>query len=631
MLKGPIRRGQLIAPLGVGAMIVVKDGTSVIAAGLDHWYEQEDGAKAVNVEEFREHEWRLEKLLDVDHFRTPPDYRVSSRYGSNDTGNTGMTIPFLRFPCWNFCRFCNRLHKTTLSLQSKVECPGCSQKGKTRLMAQVPFVAMCDKGHLQDFPWTEWVHRSLDPKCQPKNLTLTATGGATLASQRVGCRECGAKRSLSRINEADPSGSTWLSSDLSSDKEPYVCQGKRPWLGSEEGEGCGHSVRGSLRSSSNLYFAHVKTSIYVPRRSATVPQKLFDLLEQPSLRMTLEFLKTGEHEIIKVREYLKDQQGSQLKEFSDAQIEEAIKTIWSGEPSNSEDGCGEDDPETGFRRDEYEVIREARDDDTLRIKEALLTDYRPIVGENFLRLTLVEKLRETRVLFGFSRVFPEDGRSVAALKGMLRRRQPKKEDWLPAHIIHGEGIFLELDDKRLRQWEERSEVKRRIEVLAGTFAELQERRRLQDAAVSPRLVLLHTLAHVLMNRLIFECGYSAASLRERLYASENVTAPMSGVLIYTAAGDAEGTMGGLVRMGKPGNLEPVLRRALEGARWCSVDPVCMEIGSSGGQGPDSCNLAACHNCALVPETACEKFNRLLDRGLLTGTPEDPTLGFFPPN
>src|SRR5882762_7639765 len=91
------------------------------------------------------------------------------------------------------------------------------------------------------------------------------------------------------------------------------------------------------------------------------------------------------------------------------------------------------------------------------------------------------------------------------------------------------------------------------------------------------------------------------------YTCQTAKPPMAGILLYTAAGDAEGTMGGLVRMGKKGLLEPMLRRALEGARWCSADPVCMEMALRGGQGPDSCNLAACHSCALMPETACELF------------------------
>lgn len=113
--------------------------------------------------------------------------------------------------------------------------------------------------------------------------------------------------------------------------------------------------------------------------------------------------------------------------------------------------------------------------------------------------------------------------------------------------------------------------------------------------------VLGTFAHLLINQLTFECGYSTAALRERLYISEAAEAPMAGVLIYTAAGDAEGTMGGLVRMGKPGYLEPAILAALRSALWCSADPVCMEIGTQSGQGPDSCNLAASTTAASSPK------------------------------
>ena len=82
-------------------------------------------------------------------------------------------------------------------------------------------------------------------------------------------------------------------------------------------------------------------------------------------------------------------------------------------------------------------------------------------------------------------------------------------------------------------------------------------------------------------------------------------------------------------MARKDNLRQVTIAALNDARWCSADPVCMEVGEK-GQGPDSCNLAACHGCALLPETSCEEFNRFLDRGLVIGTLKDPSLGFFSP-
>ena len=210
----------------------------------------------------------------------------------------------------------------------------------------------------------------------------------------------------------------------------------------------------------------------------------------------------------------------------------------------------------------------------------------------------------------------------------MLRREPGPERWLPAYVVYGEGIFFTLSEEQIQQWEVRGDVLERVAPLAAGYARMRLQRRLRDRRIGPRFVLLHTLAHLLINRLTFECGYSSAALRERIYVSENTEAPMAGILIYTAAGDAEGTLGGLVRMGRPGRLEPLLLRALQGARWCSADPVCMEIGASGGQGPDSLNLAACHGCSLVPETACEEFNRLLDRALVIGTFENPGIGFF---
>lgn len=211
---------------------------------------------------------------------------------------------------------------------------------------------------------------------------------------------------------------------------------------------------------------------------------------------------------------------------------------------------------------------------------------------------------------------------------LWRQPHPMGTSWLPANVVYGEGLFLELDEQALARWESTPAVIARVNPVMDRYKVVQERRGLRKRPLEPRLVLLHTFAHLLMNRLTFDCGYGSSSLRERLYISSDPDAPMAGVLIYTAAGDAEGTMGGLVRMGKPGYLEPVIRRALEVARWCSADPICMEMGERGGQGPDSCNLAACHNCALVPETACEEFNRFLDRGVVIGMPDNRALGYF---
>jgi hypothetical protein len=142
----------------------------------------------------------------------------------------------------------------------------------------------------------------------------------------------------------------------------------------------------------------------------------------------------------------------------------------------------------------------------------------------------------------------------------------------------------------------------------------------------PRLPLLHTLGHLLVRQLSFESGYSAASLRERVYARASKDGGHQyGLLIYTASGDAEGTLGGLARQGEPDLLPELLLRLLEQAAWCSADPLCSEHD---GQGYGSLNRAACHACALIPETSCEVGNILLDRVMVVGGSGVP--GFFEP-
>ena len=51
---------------------------------------------------------------------------------------------------------------------------------------------------------------------------------------------------------------------------------------------------------------------------------------------------------------------------------------------------------------------------------------------------------------------------------------------------------------------------------------------------------------------------------------------MAGILIYTAASDSEGTLGGLVQLGQPVTLGRQIQHALESMRICASDPLCAE-------------------------------------------------------
>ncbi|MEZ7628296.1 DUF1998 domain-containing protein [Pauljensenia sp. 20925_1_91] len=633
MNTGTIRRAQLVAPFGVGAMSVLVDGTSIITAGLDHWYEADDPDR---LEEYREHDWRLEARLRVKEFRLPPDYRRGKRGSDNLNGE--LTVPVLRFPRWHFCIYCKRLEKSVLSMTQAVFCQDKSHeaKGTRPRMSQVPFVVICTAGHLDDFPFDKWVHRSHKPSCNGQ-LRLKSTGGDGLEGQRVVCDHCKAERSLRGITETVPGKEgdrTVLSHSLSSPDDPYLCAGARPWL-SDHGRICGLPVRGALRAAGNVYFPKVESSIYLPRKEGPISDEMRELMRNTEIRSAMRSLhrflgaEIGaailRRELISLLEVVSP---ACLTPISDEELIAGYHDMLAG--GEGETGLAEE-PDTElltgddeWRYPEFRCIRETPNDDRLAATDP---GVHPDLDSYLERVRSVDVLRETRVLRGFTRV-RDDVLKLSAGKALLRREPlPFSEDWLPAYVVKGEGIYLELDPARLTTWEGRPEVQARAQRIADQYGKLAARRGSQDRGLPPRFLLLHTLGHLLVNELIFTCGYSSASLRERLYVSTDAEREMAGLLIYTAAGDSEGTMGGLVRMARPANLRAVFASAISNARWCSSDPVCMEAGEK-GQGPDSCNLAACHGCALLPETSCEEFNRFLDRGLVIGTFDDPTLGYF---
>jgi hypothetical protein len=627
MTRGRIRRAQLVSPFGVGAMTVLVDGTSVITAGLDHWYETDEIAN-LQLEEFKVEEWRLARRLRVSHFRLPPDHRTPFR-GGGVQPNMRLTVPVLRFPCWGFCPYCKRLQERPLEFADRQRCPdpkhqGRSRSGKGPVMAQVPFVVICDAGHLSDFPWHEWVHRSLQPVCRG-TLRLKSRGGGSLAGQVVRCDQCEQERPLEGVTTATKSEgveTTILTKTLDPGSE-FTCRGWRPWLADPGDGSCGQAVRAALRGASNVYFAIVESSIYLPRHSSSLPTELVELLRSPEMAGKIRLLQSLD--LVDVEHVRKADDNGLLAPYGDDVLEQAISQVLLGEEPRQESETGELESEVEWRRPEYERLREPSDHPDLVITPARSADGQGMAG--FSRIRLVEKMRETRALRGFTRVH-DRGLKVTDGKALLRRTLlPPDRDWLPAYVVRGEGIYLELDEERLGGWEERDDVRLRAATIERRYAALREGRGFREKLLPPRFILIHTLAHLLINQLVFESGYSSASLRERLYASEGPASPSAGMLLYTAAGDSEGTMGGLVRMGQPGALERVVDAALAAAEWCSSDPVCMEVGAA-GQGPDSCNLAACHGCALLPETACEEYNRFLDRGLVVGTLDNPSLGYF---
>jgi hypothetical protein len=236
----------------------------------------------------------------------------------------------------------------------------------------------------------------------------------------------------------------------------------------------------------------------------------------------------------------------------------------------------------------------------------------------------VQRLREIMIYKGFQRPVGGYSDDLTPIPPDLEGKQ----DWLPALELFGEGIFITINESILHVWEQNKAVIDRAEVMQlrkdGSHLPIP----LPDPI--PRFILLHTLAHLMIRQIEFDSGYPAASLKERLYVQEptggNVVT-MAGILIYVSVPDKAGSLGGLAELAEPKRLLPVLESVFAHADWCSLDPVCTEHD---GQGPGLLNRAACHACALVPDTSCSYSNVLLDRVFIKGSTVHEELSTIPP-
>lgn len=611
MSKSEVRRAQLVSTFGPGAMQVIRDGISVITSGLDHWFSTGYQTKLDDEKEFRIEEKRLARRLGVDFFMLPPDWR---KPGNEESYNAGLKIPVMRFPQWHVCSSPSCHHMRYVSLHERTRqiiCDKCGQKGRHSLMHQVRFVVACEDGHLSDFPWNEWAHGTASPQCDGRSLRLHASGSSSLASLKVSCTACNSKpRSLAGTVQSDGK-SSFLSKNLESGIL-YNCQGHTPWLGNHKTGNCQKPLRAAMRGAANIYFADMVSSLLLPAGDNT-HQDLVDLIATtPSIQDIIENGRDFGMSDQIIAQSLK-KKSLKLGDYSEQDILHALTIIATQESEEQEA-----DNETLYRHEERKRLLTIVEREQLRVEPIPVSDYESWFANLFDQISLVHRLTETRALSGFFRLNSGNDKSRSERIKQLRRYPAKPDQlWLPACQVYGEGIYLELSRDKIDAWlkDHGSFVEQRIKTLcksiANSFRNFEQ--------LTPEYVLLHTLAHLLINQLVFECGYSSASLRERLYYPDPEQGiQMAGILIYTAAGDSEGSMGGLVNMGRPGNFEEIIRKALDSASWCSSDPVCMEAAEHGGQGPESLNLAACHACALLPETSCEAFNCLLDRGLLVG-------------
>lgn len=457
---------------------------------------------------------------------------------------------------------------------------------------------VCEAGHLDDFPWHWYVGHKEGCGNTRGSLALKSEAPG-LAGLMLRCPECKQATSMSGIF----SEATW---------NGWSCSGARPWLGGRE-QCAGNRPRATQRGASNIYFPAVESALSIPPWSDALQEALG--IYWSAIVDTLPEDRAAYIGILG-RGALKDaleELGLSPAELA-AEIERRLRAFSSDEALD-------------LRGEEYRQFTFSGPAPRMAEREFETKPVDVPVGlaPYFERIVRVARLREVRATRGFTRIHPPSNAPDEALVSISRGNL----DWLPAIEVRGEGVFLQLRESRVADWcRAPALIARAAGINEAWVSDWQQRFGEGEPPhpITPRFLLIHTFAHVLMRQLTLESGYSSASLRERLYVAEPPH-PMAGVLIYTATTDADGTLGGLERQGLPNRIEPTVRAAIQSIEWCSSDPLCIEGLMSGTEG---FSHAACHACVLAPETACEVFNRFLDRTMLIGAPDDPVQGFFRP-
>jgi len=602
---GDVRPSQLLWTYGPGALIDLPN-LSVVTMGLDRW----EVDRCPPIEEARLLE-AVRRVLgpQVQRLRMPPV--VEDQWVNPFAAEAKIGVPVRPFPRWLRCVRCGLLAEFDSGLFSIKENPyrpdqthflhTTCEKGSHSDAVPARFLLACRNGHLDDFPWHWFVHGG-SSGC--KGTLRFFERGASLQTENlwVKCDACGAARSLVHAFGVEARNNL------------PACRGRHPHL-DVYNDDCDEEARAVLLGATNSWFPITLSVLAIPHTGDSLTQMVedgwgdfADVESEAELRGLLKAFKK--------RGVLKG-----LDRYDVADIWKAIEQKRAGTGGTPTPTPGD------VKLPEWAVLTHPSPptDWPHFMSEGIAPP--PKYSSLLASVLLLKRLREVNALIGYTRVEapeetddPDDRPPMAD----LCRGRP---EWVPATEVHGEGVFLRFDEHAVRAWEDSDGVKRRDARLRAGHRGWRNARRLDPDRGYPgiRYAMLHTFSHLLIRELALECGYSAASIRERIYASSDIDNPMAGVLLYTAAADSDGTLGGLIELGKPQNLSRIVEQALSRAAVCSSDPLCSEHDPERDR---SLHASSCHACTFVAETSCERANRYLDRSLLVGTFDCSDAAFF---
>jgi hypothetical protein len=600
---GQVRPSQLLWTYGPGALIDLPN-LSVITMGLDRW----DIDRCPPVEEARLLA-AVRRVLgpQVTHLRIPPFLNDEGASPFSAEGKVG--VPVRPFPRWLRCVKCGLLAEYDSGLFNIKANPYRPElthfvhtnciKGANADAVPARFLLACRNGHLDDFPWHWFVHGG---QSDCRGTLRFFESGASLQTENlwVKCDACGTSKQLAKAF------------GKSGQENLPACRGRHPHLDKFDSD-CSEQPRAVLLGATNSWFPITLSVLALPLEKNQLSQLILDGWDYFADADSVDQIKIIVKTLTKT---------NNLPGIDKYQADE----IWLAVQDRKDGNAAEFVSEGDIKGPEWDVL----------ISPNPPTDWphflsskvgRPEAYNDVLEsVLLLERLREVNALIGYTRVEAPEESADEDERPPMADLCKGKPSWIPGGEVHGEGIFFRFNEKAISNWEKLDAVKRRDQKIEQGHRGWRNARGLDPEVGYPgiRYTMLHSFAHLLIRELALECGYNAASIRERIYAGTGES-PMAGVLIYTAAADSDGTLGGLVELGKPENLGRLIEQALNRSMVCSSDPLCSEHNPSEDR---SLHAASCHACTFVAETSCERGNRYLDRALLVETFECKDAAFF---
>lgn len=642
---GSARPSSLLYTYGPGAIMDLP-GFSVMPAGLDDWepiWKRRQFVPTI-LEPRLLNVVRLHLGPQVDALRPFP---WQPRQGRNPADGNDLGVPSRVFPQWLRCTGCDYLgplprfsytnthpFRPDLAQFTHKSCPGRGKPTpgaapKKRESPAVPaqHLLTCTNGHLDEFPYTLWVHRGAKcSKAEAPDLKMRDANVGVSVGSTIICAACGATRGMAEAQGA-----------VGRDKLPQKCRGRHPHLNAFDAS-CNARPALIMMGASNLWFPSTQSIIVMPRTDAEETEALSDRLRA---ELGIDQINQFGDQVPVIRA-LAEARGIGISSVPDEELAAAIADAMT--PTDSEEVRYEKlaqwDPIELLVPEWQYLQRPALFPQQQNSSGLMVTEMQrgPALRPGIARVVAVNQMKKINAVLGFTRLDEMD-RINDVVSRLVKLTRSGKPTWVPATEDRGEGIFLQLDLEAVTTWEQTILTSALWDALRAAHRRNFQRRfsataKLVDPDVrlpAPRYWLLHTLAHTLIREMAMVCGYGAASLSERIYAWEAIPnrPAAAGLLICTTASDSEGTLGGLVALSEPIRLQGLVAAALRRAARCSSDPVCAMRTPSDPE--DFLHGAACHCCTFASETSCEKSNRFLDRRFLLSLPSatgETVPGFF---